>query len=83
MKHQQLDIQEASKLFQRTDKPRKKYDRHITLGLKKEEIERLAEITEELGVSRHLLCLYAVRDFMRRYEAGERPRVKSVLKLDM
>lgn len=47
------------------------------------ELERLAQMAAEVGVSRHQLLQYAVRDYMRRWDAGERPRTKTETVLDM
>lgn len=54
----------------------------IGVGLTFEEGERLNDIAAELGVKRHALLLWLVRDFVRRWDAGERPptETKSVLK---
>lgn len=54
----------------------------IGVGLLHSEGERLKEIAAELGTNRHKLLLFIVRDFMRRYEAGERPptETRKVLK---
>jgi len=49
----------------------------IGVALLSAELERLAAIAEELGQSRHAVLQYAVRDFMRRYDAGEKPTVET------
>jgi len=41
------------------------------VGLKISEWERIEEIAAELGKKRHAVALYALRDFIRRYDAGE------------
>lgn len=49
------------------------------LGVKLEpdELQLVAEIAEQLGVSRHNLLQYAVREMLRRWKAGERPQVQT------
>jgi hypothetical protein len=56
--------------------------RSIGVGLKTSEGERLKQIAEELGTNRHGLLLWLVRDFMRRWDEGDRPptETKRVLK---
>lgn len=49
----------------------------IGVGLRASEGRRLTEIAGELGVNRHALLLWLVRDFIRRYEAGERPETET------
>jgi hypothetical protein len=41
------------------------------VGLKQSEWERFDRIAAELGMNSHKLSLWALRDFIRRYEAGE------------
>ena len=41
------------------------------VGLKVIEWNRFDKIARELGMKPHALSLWAIRDFMRRYEAGE------------
>jgi len=43
----------------------------VGIGLKTSEWERMQEIADELGIKRHALAMWALRDFMQRYEAGE------------
>jgi hypothetical protein len=47
----------------------------VLLG--KEELARLDQIAGELDQSRHALLQYAVKDFIKRYDQGERPRTKT------
>lgn len=49
----------------------------VGVALLPDELERLAAIAEELGQSRHAVLQYAVRDFVRRYDAGEKPTVET------
>ena len=41
------------------------------IGLRVSEWEHLENIGDELGMTKHALAMYAIRDFMRRYDAGE------------
>ena len=41
------------------------------VGLRTSEWKRLEKIANELGETRHAVAAYAIRDFIRRYEAGE------------
>ena len=43
----------------------------IGIGLKRSEWERLQQIANEVGMKRHELTLKILRDFIRRYDAGE------------
>ena len=43
----------------------------IGIGLKVSEWDHLEQIAGELGMTRHALAMWAIRDFMRRYDAGE------------
>lgn len=43
------------------------------IGLRKSEWERLDRIGAEMGSNAHALAAWAIRDFLRRYEAGELP----------
>jgi hypothetical protein len=41
------------------------------IGLRVSEWEQLTKIARELGMKPHALALYAVRDFIARYDRGE------------
>jgi hypothetical protein len=43
------------------------------IGLKESEWRQLEAIGTEMGTNAHRLIVWAVRDFLRRYEAGELP----------
>ncbi len=45
--------------------------------LDKEELDRLDQAAAELGVSRHELMKYAIRQFLNNWERGERPEIAS------
>ncbi len=53
------------------------------IGLKISEWQHLEAIADELGVTRHKLSLWILRDFIKRYDAGWRPETdpKRVLRL--
>jgi len=52
----------------------------VGIALDPEELGRLDQIANELKQSRHAVLLYAVRDFIRRYDQGERPKTKTETK---
>lgn len=52
----------------------------VGIGLKISEWERIEEIGGELGVNRHMLAAWVLRDFIERYEAGYRPPTKTKTK---
>lgn len=41
------------------------------IGLRKSEWIRLEGIAKEMGMKKHALAAWALRDFLRRYKAGE------------
>jgi hypothetical protein len=41
------------------------------IGLRESEWQRLEEIAGELGMTAHAVAMYAIRDFVRRFEKGE------------
>lgn len=43
------------------------------IGLKQSEWARWDEIADQLGMTTHSLAAWALREFMRRWEAGEIP----------
>jgi hypothetical protein len=43
----------------------------IGIGLKESEWEKMGEIADDLLMTRHALAMYALRDFMSRYDTGE------------
>lgn len=53
----------------------------IGVALEKAEIDRLDQIAKELDQSRHALLKYAVRDFIRRYDRGEKPTTRKETKV--
>jgi len=57
-------------VFTKTEEPEDKV-KAVGVGLKDSEWQRLAAIAKELGMKRHELACWALRDFMRRFEAGE------------
>jgi metal-responsive CopG/Arc/MetJ family transcriptional regulator len=55
----------------------------VGVKLSAAELERLNQIAVELGVNRHALMQFALRDFIARYDRGEKPKteVKPVITL--
>jgi len=71
---------------QKTDKPSEPEKINpVGVLLSKEELARLDQIAGEVDQSRHALLQYAVKDFIRRYDQGERPRTKTetITKLEL
>jgi len=44
---------------------------------------RLNEIAAELGTNRHKVLQYAIADFIQRYEAGEKPKTRTVTRQEL
>jgi len=64
--------------------PKKKQQyKPVSVGLTAEELTRLMAIAAELGQPRHAVLKYAVIDFIKRYEAGERPEMVRVLNTNL
>lgn len=53
----------------------------VGVALDAEELTRLDQIAQELNQSRHAVLLYAIRDFIKRYNQGERPKTKTETKI--
>lgn len=68
-------------IFRKTEKPAGEPN-PVGVVLTAEELGQLDSIAREMGVSRHKILQYAVRDLLRRWEAGERPRTKTVTKTE-
>jgi len=45
-----------------------------------EQITRLDQIAADLQTNRHRILQYAVADFIRRYDAGEKPKMRTETK---
>ena len=60
-------------------KPSKSKDKVNPVGvaLSKGELARLDVIAGELDQSRHAILQYAIKDFIKRYDQGERPKTKT------
>lgn len=52
----------------------------VGVALTADEVARLGVIAGELGVSRHAVLQFAIRDLIARYDRGEKPRteIKSI-----
>jgi len=74
-------------MFTRTENPQTGADaldkiKPVGIGLKISEWERLEAAAGELGVNRHALAAWVLREFLTRWDAGYRPQTetKTVLK---
>jgi hypothetical protein len=66
--------QDLSDIFAKTEpSPREAKDpvMPVGIGLKTSEWARMGEIAQDLDTTRHALAMWALRDFLRRYESGE------------
>ena len=50
----------------------------VSVGLTAEQLARLQTIADELGQTRHAIIKYAIADFIKRYDAGDKPKTKTV-----
>jgi hypothetical protein len=70
-----LDPKEQAGLFKKTGDPEEqKISDPVKprgIGLRASEWQRIDAIADELGTNVHALMLWALRDFVKRYEAGE------------
>lgn len=76
-KRPELKPEEQAGLFKKTGPAEDIYQEQppdpvkpIGIGLRESEWARLDEIAQELGTTRHSLALWALRDFIRRFETG-------------
>ncbi len=53
----------------------------ISIGLTGDELAEIMRIAGELDQPRHAVLKYAIAEFIRRYNEGERPELVTVLKL--
>lgn len=60
----------------RDQAPKTKAPSPLGVPLTAEEQERLSEIAAALGVKRHHVLQYAVRQFLKSWERGERPQLE-------
>jgi len=67
----------------KAEKPKKKKEpyRTVSLGLRGDELVEIERIAQELEQTRHAVLKYAIGEFIRRYNEGERPELVTVLKL--
>lgn len=84
-KKPEINLNIFSKTGEPTEEQPQDKIKPVGIGLKASEWQRLEEIAGELGVTRHNLSMYILRDFIRRYEKGERPRTRTrtTTELDM
>jgi hypothetical protein len=57
--------------------PLQKIQNPLSVKLTGGEVAKLTTVAVDLGVSRHELLRYAIRQFLAGWERGERPRVVS------
>ena len=69
-------------IFRHTEPEPTQEPNPVGVMLTAEELGQLDQIAAELAVSRHKILQYAVRDLLRRWAAGERPRTKTVTKTE-
>ncbi len=62
-------------------KTKKQAYKTISVGLTGEELTEVMRIAQELDQPRHAVLKYAITEFIRRYNEGERPELVTVLKL--
>jgi len=53
----------------------------VSVGLTGDELTEIERIAQELEQPRHAVLKYAIGEFIRRYNEGERPELVTVLKL--
>lgn len=72
----------AYKVMIAGDQPAKTKETNTPLGvvLTAEQIARLDEIVAELGINRHKVMQYAISEFIRRWDQGERPKTRTETK---
>ena len=61
--------------------PKKLAYKTISIGMTGEELAEVMRIAQELGQPRHAVLKYAIAEFIRRYNEGERPAIVMVPKL--
>lgn len=67
---------DMSNLFTKTEPEQPKADdkiKPVGIGLRESEWDKIETIGAELGVNRHRMAAWALRDFIARWEAGDRP----------
>lgn len=57
-------------------KEKKQSNRPLGVVLTADQVEELDKIAAELGTNRHKIMQYAMVEFLKRWEAGERPKMK-------
>jgi len=68
-----------NKIEPKEEKTEKKVN-PVGVALEQAELDHLNEIAKELGQSRHAILQYAVRNFIKRYDQGERPATRKETK---
>ena len=65
------DKPDMSNIFAKTEPDAKDEVKSSGVGLRESEWAKVDAIAAELGQTRHKVAAYALRDFLRRWDAGE------------
>jgi len=77
----QSEAPQAEQPKETKPKAKKQAYKTISVGLTGEELTEVMRIAQELDQPRHAVLKYAITEFIRRYNKGERPELVTVLKL--
>jgi len=77
----QSEAPQAEQPKETKPKAKKQAYKTISVGLTGEELIEVERIAQELDQPRHAVLKYAITEFIRRYNKGERPELVTVLKL--
>ena len=77
----QSEAPQAEQPKETKPKAKKQAYKTISVGLTGEELIEVERIAQELDQPRHAVLKYAITEFIRRYNEGERPELVTVLKL--
>lgn len=77
----QSEAPQAEQPKETKPKAKKQAYKTISVGLTGEELTEVMRIAQELDQPRHAVLKYAITEFIRRYNEGERPELVAVLKL--
>ena len=76
-----VDAPQAEQPKEPKKKAKKQPYKTVSVGLTGEELTEVERIAQELDQPRHAVLKYAITEFIRRYNEGERPEFVTVLKL--
>lgn len=77
----QAEQPEQPEKAEKKPKEKKQPYRTVSVGLRGDELAEIERIAQELEQPRHAVLKYAIGEFIRRYNEGERPELVTVLKL--